>query len=79
MSYSLICVNPCFRQHGGQRPTPQSDIGGPVLLPDSTTLVHRLVSLSDEGKREGGGGEKGGAGVERWSSFESLNGKLMQC
>lgn len=60
-SYSLICVNPCFRQHGGRRLTPPSDIGGPVLPPDSTTPVHwlRLVTQSECAiKRERGAKEE---------------------
>ena len=38
VSYSLICVNPCFRQHCGWRATPQSEIrwaGVAAWLPDS--------------------------------------------
>lgn len=60
-SYSLICVNPCFRQHVGRRLTPPSDIGGPVLPPDSTTPVHwlRLVTQSEcASKRERGAEEE---------------------
>ena len=49
VSYSLICVNPCFRQHDGRRATPPSNIGRPVLPPDSQTPVHwlRLVTQGD--------------------------------
>lgn len=53
VSYSLICVNPCFHQHGRRRATS----GGPVSPPISATLVHRLRLITRMSEKESGDGK----------------------
>lgn len=55
VSYSLICVNPCFHQHGRRRATS----GGPVSPPISATPVHRLRLIARMSEKKLGAGKYG--------------------